>query len=860
MTGKTILHYKILEKLGEGGMGIVYKAEDIKLKRLVALKFLPQYVTSSKEDFARFNQEAQAAAVLNHSNICIIYAIEDDKEGEFIAMEYIDGITLNKKISESPLKTNEAIAYAIQIGEALQEAHSNGIVHRDIKSENIMVNSKNQIKVMDFGLAKLKGSIKLTRSSTTAGTLAYMAPEQIQGGEIDARSDIFSFGVMFFEMLTGKLPFLGEHDASMMYSIINEEPEPLQKYLPEANSDIMHIINRALEKDPEDRYQSMKDIVIELRRMQKHTGNVSRKTLINLPIPPVVEKKTDVITSPNSKETLVVERPLPVKKAKNKLIIGASAAGIIVVLFIVGFLLLNKSSASVVGKSIAVLPFKNMSGDKNDEYFSDGITEDITVELSQISDLRVIARNSVMKYKNSDASIKEIGNDLGVSAILEGSIQKEGNEVRIVAQLVDVNTGKYLWAGTYDKELTKIFAIQSDVSQQIAAALKTKLTPDEVTRLDKKPTDNITAYQYYLKGREYYYRYNKEANENAIDLFKKALDLDPNYALAYAGLGDCYGQRYQKFGFTDKWNDSAIAISKRAITIDPGLAEGYKALGLAQFNKGLMKAGLESNKQAIKLNPNYWPAVGNTGASYESLGNLADAVTWDNKSDQLNPTGGFGYSLLSRVYVLLLDYRNAEKAINIALNMQPDLIPAQVIYAQLHFNQGNYQQAIKDCEKILSISQQDSPALIYSALAYINMGNFGKAEDMLKKMPSNSFLQNYANTILAYLYKKNGNMSAVKNLIQTTKTNLLNGFAHGDEFNSHAVDMSSIELIEGNTIEAYKWLNKAVDLGFRDFEVLLNNPLTEEVRNEKQFREIIQNIKNKVTEQQNLLAKMNNEK
>ncbi len=860
MTGKTILHYKILEKLGEGGMGVVYKAEDIKLKRSVALKFLPQYVTSSKEDLARFNQEAQSAALLNHPNICIIYAIEDDKEGEFIAMEYIDGITLNKKIFDSPLKTTEAISYAIQIGEALQDAHSNGIVHRDIKSENIMVNSRNQIKVMDFGLAKLKGSLKLTKSSTTAGTLAYMAPEQIQGGEIDARSDIFSFGVVFFEMLTGRLPFKGEHDASMMYSIINEEPEPLQKYIPDVDSDIMHIINRALEKDPEDRYQSMKDIVIELRRMQKHTGNISRKTLIDLPVPPVKEIKTETIPVSEIKKDVIDENSPANIRNKKKLIFGLSAAGTCAVLVIVGLLLFNKSSASVVGKSIAVLPFKNMSGDKNDEYFSDGITEDITVELSQISDLRVIARNSVMKYKNSDASIKEIGNDLGVSAILEGSIQKEGNEVRIVAQLVDVNTGKYLWAGTYDKELTKIFAIQSDVSQQIATALKTKLTPDEVTRLDKKPTDNITAYQFYLKGREYYYRYNKEANENAVDLFKKALDLDPNYALAYAGLGDCYGQRYQKFGFTFAWNDSAIVVSKRAIAIDPGLAEGFKALGLAQFNKGLMKAGLESNKKAIKLNPNYWPAVGNTGACYELLGNLADAAVWDNKSDQLNPTGGFGYALLSRVYILLLDYQNAEKNINIAINMQPDLIPAYENYAQLHFNQGNYQQVIKDCDRILSISPEDSPALINSALAYINMGNNGKAEEYLHKLPPNSFLQNNANTILAYLYKKKGDINAEKDLIQKTKNSIQTRFSQGDEFSPHAVDMFAIELIEGNKTEAYRWLNKAVDLGFRDFAGLLNNPLTEEVRNEKQFKDIVQIMKDKVKEQQKLLASMNVEK
>ena len=277
MIGETILHYKILEKLGEGGMGVVYKAQDTKLDRFVALKFLPSQLTASEDDLARFNQEAQAAAALNHPNICTIYAIEEDKKRQFIVMEYVDGITLSRKIEQSPLKMKDAIAYAIQIGEALQEAHNNGIVHRDIKTENIMVNTKNQIKVMDFGLAKLKGSIKLTKTSSTVGTLAYMAPEQIQGGEVDARSDIFSFGVVLFEMLTGLLPFLGEHDASIMYSIINEEPEPLQKYIPDANSDLIHIINRILEKDPEDRYQSMKEIVSELRRLQKRTGDVSRK-------------------------------------------------------------------------------------------------------------------------------------------------------------------------------------------------------------------------------------------------------------------------------------------------------------------------------------------------------------------------------------------------------------------------------------------------------------------------------------------------------------------------------------------------------------------------------------------------------
>jgi serine/threonine protein kinase/Flp pilus assembly protein TadD len=869
MVGEIILHYRILEKLGEGGMGVVYKAEDIKLKRLVALKFLPSHITASSEELARFNQEAQAAAILNHPNICTIYAIEEGTEpkGEkqqFIAMEYVDGTNLSRKIEHSPLKPSDAISYAIQIGDALQEAHANGIVHRDIKSENIMVNSKNQIKVMDFGLAKLKGSIKLTRTSSTVGTLAYMAPEQIQGREIDARSDIFSFGVVLFEMLTGILPFRGEHDASMMYSILNEEPESLQKYLPDAGSDLMHIINRTLEKDPEERYQTMKDIVIELRRIQKKTGNVSRKILYESAVQPketITQAvfKTEVRSSAESSEA---KKPAQeVSKSSNavrKIVIG-SAAGAVIALIILGYFLLSgKNSTASIGKSIAVLPFKNLGSNNNDEYFSDGITEDLTAELSQIGDLKVIARNAVMKYKNSDASIKDIGNELGVSSLLEGSIQKEGNEVRIVAQLIDVNTGEYIWAGTYDKELTQIFAIQSDVSKQIASALKAKLTPEEESRMDKKPTDNITAYQYYLKGREYYYRYTKEDNENAIKLFKEALGLDPNYALAYAGLGDCYGQRVQKFGYPEVWNDSSITVSEKAILLDPGIAEGYKALALAEFNKGWIKKSLETNKKALNANSNYWPAVGNTGVCYEYLGDFANAVKWDKKSNQLDPSGGFGYSLLARVYILLLDYPNAEKNLNISFKMQPDGISAHYMFALMHFNQGQFKQVINDCEKTMSISKDDPFTILLLAATYANLNDYEKAAQLLKNIPSNSYYQIAGNICLAYINKKTGKIKEANNLVQSSQKKLLDYFSKGDEYNGDALNMFFIQIIEGNNIEAYNWLNKAVDYGFRDYKFLLNNPITENIRNDKQFTSIIQNIKDKVKEQQNIIASTNN--
>ncbi len=287
MIGQTISHYKILEKLGEGGMGVVYKAQDTKLDRIVALKFLPHHLTTNEAEQARFLQEAKAASALNHPNVCSIHSIGEHEGRNFIDMELVEGETLRKKIAGGRLKLDDVIGHAIQIGEALHEAHSKGIVHRDIKCENIMVNTRNQIKVMDFGLAKLKGSLKLTKASSTVGTLAYMAPEQIQGAEIDGRADIFSFGVVLFEMLTGKLPFRGEHDAAIMYSILNEEPEPLTKFIPDAGSELLHTINRALEKNPEDRYQTVNDMIIDLRRTRKDTGKVSRRTMTEMPVQPV---------------------------------------------------------------------------------------------------------------------------------------------------------------------------------------------------------------------------------------------------------------------------------------------------------------------------------------------------------------------------------------------------------------------------------------------------------------------------------------------------------------------------------------------------------------------------------------------
>ncbi len=511
MIGTTISHYTILEKLGEGGMGVVYKARDATLDRVVALKFLPVSSKATEVDRARFMQEARTAAALNHPNICTIYNIEEHDDRQFIVMEYVDGETLHARIGRQPsLAVDEVAAFAEQIGEALHDAHSHGIIHRDIKSENIMVNSKNQIKVMDFGLAKLKDSIRLTRLLSTVGTLGFMAPELIQGEDADARSDVFSFGVVMYEMLAGRLPFRGEHDAAIIYSIVNEEPQPLAEPVSPIASSLQKVIMNCLVKEPANRYQAVSEILADLQ------GDTTGK-----------ERPT--------KEASEIWSRL---KQKKSLLVGGAIAGLAAIVAATYFLS-PAFRSSPETKSVAVLPFKNMSPEKESEYFSDGVTEDIIARISTIGGIKVISRTSAMRYKQTEKSMRDIASELDVATVLEGSVKKTGNRVRIVAQLIDASDNEHLWGETYDRELTEIFAIQTDVALKTAAALKAALSPAATEEIATPPTTDVTAYQLYLQGRDYYYRNRKEDNDHAIALFNRAVVHDPRYALAYAGLAEC---------------------------------------------------------------------------------------------------------------------------------------------------------------------------------------------------------------------------------------------------------------------------------------------------------------------------------
>ncbi len=838
MLGKTISHYKILEKLGEGGMGVVYKAYDTVLERDVALKFLPPYLTSDSTEKERFYHEARAASALNHPNISTIYEINEHEGQLFIAMECVEGRTLKELVESEPPSIKTTLDIAIQVCDGLAEAHEKQIVHRDIKSENVMLTPKGQAKIMDFGLAKVKGAKKLTKAGSTLGTAAYMSPEQMEGEEVDARSDIFSFGVVLYELLTGKLPFRGEHQAALLYSILNEEPSPIARFNEKAGGELQRIVGKALAKDRKERYQHADDILADLRRERKaleysRTGYVKTSTTQE----PAVER----------------ERAALVKPRRNVLrfLIPAAivAAAVILIVFInpFDFQIGPKKTAAQDRKSVAVLPFTNMSGEKEDEFFSDGITEDIIAQLSNIAELKVISRTSIMQYKNSGKNLRDIARELNVATVLEGSVRRAGNQVRIVAQLIDATNDEHLWAQTYDKELTEIFAIQSDVARQIASALKAKLSPREVERIEKKPTESLDAYAYYLKGREYYYRFGKQDNENAIELFKKALELDPDYALAYAGLGDAYAQRASRFGFPRAWSDSAIAVSGKAISIDPDLAEGFKALGLAYSTKQWNRRCLEAYQKAVEINPNYWPAVANMGSEYANFGEFDEGMRWLKRSLSMNPMNSVTYHLIGDIYHSLGDDARAVEWFNKALALKPDLAQSQISLADVYMGQAKYELAIEQATKILSSDFIDVECLRLIGNAELMLGDYSHAEECFaRSIAIDSF---YGNTTgLGYVYWKTGRENEARRMFARSLKHDEKELELGNEDPSVPYDMAEIHAIQGNKAEAYKWLQKAIDAGWRNYRWAMTDPLLENLRGDDEFKQMIADVKAMVDE------------
>jgi len=649
MIGQTISHYKILEKLGGGGMGVVYKAEDTKLHRTVALKFLPPAFSFDEEAKQRFVHEAQAASSLQHNNICNIHDIDETEDGKiFICMDFYDGETLKKKIESGPLKIDDAIETTLQIASGLQKAHEKGIIHRDIKPANIFITNDIAVKILDFGLAKLSSQTVLTKMGSTVGTIAYMSPEQTRGEKVDQRTDIWSLSVVLYEMITGRLPFKGEYEQAMVYSILNDKPEPPTGIRTGVPMELEKLINKALSKDPEERYQHIDEMLVDLRKV-KTTKDVSETTIVH----PAQKKKSHKI----------------IYWISGIVIFAASAVA-------VWTYLQQKSQSSEKSKFIAVLPFHPITNSEEDKSFAEGIHDDILTQLAKIRNLKVIARTSMLKYQETKKSIREIADELGVGVVLEGSTRRSGNVIRITAQLIDADTEEHLWADTYDRPYNDIFAIQSDVAQKIASALQIKLAREELRSIQTKPTENLQAWEYFQKGKYYWvFSHGYEGNLKAADMFEKACELDTNFALAFAWQAIVYTVLYGRTLYMNQ--DILLKKYENAITRAIALAPGIPEINIAKGKyfdiiKNDINTALKEIEAANVKRPNDFDILYQMALLKWAKDDIEGALKLAQRVHELDPKGNLGASLASGYSFGLERYDEAERWADVMIANNPE--------------------------------------------------------------------------------------------------------------------------------------------------------------------------------------------
>ena len=677
MTGQTVSHYEILDRLGAGGMGVVYRARDLRLQRLVAVKFLPPELTRDPQARDRFMQEARSASSLDHPNICTIYDIDETADGGlFMAMALYDGITLNQRLARGPIPIEEAIDFGLQLAQGLHKAHGAGIVHRDIKPANLMLTSDGVVKILDFGVAKLVGVTGLTGAGTALGTISYMAPEQTRGEDVDARTDLWAAGAVLYEAITGQPPFAGDTPIVVATAIQHVEPKGLTSLRSGVPMVLERVVLRALRKDPNERFQTAADLAAEFRILKRDSDGSGH-------------------------------RPGAVPSAP----------------------------APAAHPSIAVLPFANTGGDPENEFFSDGITEEIISALTRVPSLDVVARTSAFAFKGKSLDVRTIGNQLGVTAVLEGSVRRAGNRLRITAQLINVADGFHLWSDRFDREIQDIFAIQDEIAQTIVKTLTSRLVP-RPTPVASEP--DVEAYTLYLKGRYHWNRRTNDSMRAAASYFEQALTRDPSYALAHAGVADCYALLgWVAFGGMAPHDafPKARRAAERALELDPALAEAHNSLGWTRLVYDWDWASAEQSfARALELNPRYAMAHAWYAMHLAWTGRMDQGLIHASRAQELEPLSLIIHTLAGWVQYFAGDYEQSIAHCQRTLELDPGYARAHLGLGWAYQAQGKLALAMTEFERGVERSGRGSRFVAALGCLHAQVGDDAKARACLAEL------------------------------------------------------------------------------------------------------------------------------